>query len=320
MGDELSELDPAGDLSGKSLERLDRYLSEALGIPRAKARRLLGDGAVLVNGREVGRGSKSQPVGPGDRVQLRSTAGGEAMPAPEPDVPLHILARGTGWIAVDKAAGQAVHPYREDEQGTLLGALVARVPEMRGVGEGGLRSGVVHRLDVETSGVLLFALDQGSWERARRAFETGSVNKRYRALVSGRLEGAGELELDLFVARHRPARVRVAAPGSGKRSWRTALRWRVLESFADASLVEVSPKTGFLHQVRVSMAELGHPLLGDQRYGPADAGFGKPGRHALHAERLEVEALPGMRAVSPDPVDFRAALRSLRRGGWLGPG
>ena len=109
-----------------------------------------------------------------------------------------------------------VHPYRADEAGTLLGALVARRPQVVGVGEGGLRSGVVHRLDVDTSGVVLLATEQRSWQRLRAAFRSGAVEKRYRALVLGRLAGAGELALDLVVARHRPPvrRDQISLPSS----------------------------------------------------------------------------------------------------------
>lgn len=316
MAGERRDLEiPRGVGSGnasRAHERLDRFVAEALGVSRARARRLLESGAVLVNDRVVGRNAKSRPVTPRDRIQLRDReAPCDPQPRPEPEFPLNVLARGAGWVALDKAAGCPVHPYRADDAGTALGALLAREPQLLGVGEGGLRSGVVHRLDVETSGVLLFALDPETWRVARRAFETGAAKKRYRALVAGRLEGEGDLTLDLYVAQHRPARVRVAAPGFPKRSWRTGLRWRAVESFADATLVEVAPRTGFLHQIRVSMAELGHPVLGDQRYG----GGPSTGRHYLHAASLEIAALGGMRAQSPDPADFCAVLAALRGGG-----
>lgn len=316
MAGELRDLEiPRGKESAeapRARERLDRFVAEALGASRAEARRLLESGAVLVNGRAVGRNAKSRPVATRDRVQLRAQeTPGDSQPRAEPDLPLTVLARGAGWVALDKPAGCPVHPYRADEAGTVLGALLAREPQLLGVGEGGLRSGVVHRLDVETSGVLLFALDADTWSAARRAFETGAAKKRYRALVAGRLEGEGDLTLDLYVAQHRPARVRVAEPGFPKRSWRTALHWRAVETFVDATLVEVAPRTGFLHQIRVSLAELGHPVLGDQRYGAGPS----TGRHYLHAASLEIAALGGMRAQSPDPADFCAALAALRSGG-----
>jgi len=216
-----------------------------------------------------------------------------------------VLGEGEGWIALDKPAGVPVHPLAPGERGTLLNALVARHPEVTGIGEGGLRSGVVHRLDVDTSGVLLFALEELRWLDLRDAFRSHRVAKTYRALVHGRLAGEGELVLHLAVVRHRPARVGVVAPGDG-RSRRTELRWRSLELFESATLVEVSPRTGFLHQIRASLAHLGHPLLGDVAYG---APPGEARRHLLHAAKVAVEEVV---AASPDAEDFADALSRAR--------
>jgi 23S rRNA pseudouridine1911/1915/1917 synthase len=168
---------------------------------------------------------------------------------------------------------------------------------------------VVHRLDVDTSGVLLVATEQAAWERLREAFARHRVEKVYRALVRGRVEAAGEAELPLVLARHRPARVRVAAPGEpGARS--VALAWRPLEGFADATLVEVRPRTGFLHQIRVVLAHRGHPLLGDRTYADPSSAAAAP-RQMLHAAEL---ALEEVRATSPDPADLRALGDRLRSG------
>jgi 23S rRNA pseudouridine1911/1915/1917 synthase len=249
----------------------------------------------------------------GARLEVRGfTAPGALRARPEPERSLPVLAHGPGWIALDKPAGCPVHPLREDEGGTLLNALVARHPEVQGVGEGGLRSGVVHRLDVDTSGVVLYALDPGSFRRLRDAFRAHRVHKVYRALVAGRLEGAGAAEVELVVARHRPARVRVVralgprdAPGPGGR--RAGLRYRALAHGPEATLLEVVPRTGFLHQIRATLAWLGHPVCGDVVYGAPE----RPGgvsRQLLHAARL---AFDGIDVASPDPPDFAAACARL---------
>jgi 23S rRNA pseudouridine1911/1915/1917 synthase len=182
-----------------------------------------------------------------------------------------------------------------------------------GVGEAGLRGGVVHRLDVDTSGVVLFATTQERWERLRAAFAEHRVEKLYRALVLGRLEGEADVEVGLVVARHRPARVRVIDPrhdarGRGARLAR--LRWRALEPIGPATLVEVFLETGHLHQIRASFAHLGHPVAGDRLYGPA-AGEDPTGapRQMLHAARVRVDEIL---AESPDPADFAAVLARLR--------
>ena len=289
-------------------QRLDRFLAEHLRLSRSQVRRLLARGAVSVGGRSVDEDAKGLSLQPGPIVEVTPFARPEDQRASSaPDRPLRVLARGSGWIAVDKPAGTPVHPLREEETDTVLNAVIARFPEIHGVGEGSLRSGVVHRLDVDTSGVLLFATEEAAWQRLRGAFREHLVEKSYRALVVGALEGEGSLELGLVTARHRPARVRVVADAE-LRSARGAhigvLRWRSLEVFAGATLVEVLPKTGFLHQIRVSLAHLGFPILGDRTYGPASDPI-PVARQMLHAARASWGEID---ASSPDPDDFRAAL------------
>ncbi len=289
-------------------QRLDRFLAEHLRLSRSQVRRLLARGAVSIGGRSVNEDAKGLNLQPGPVVEVTPFARPEDERAlPAPDQPLRVLARASGWLAVDKPAGTPVHPLREDETDTVLNAVVARFPEIRGVGEGGLRSGVVHRLDVDTSGVLLFATEEDAWQRLRGAFREHLVEKSYRALVIGALEGRGSLEVGLVTARHRPARVRVVAGAELERARGVhigVLRWRSLEVFGGATLVEVRPKTGFLHQIRVSLAQLGFPVLGDRIYGPVSDPFLVP-RQMLHAARV---SWGDVEASSPDPDDFRAAL------------
>jgi 23S rRNA pseudouridine1911/1915/1917 synthase len=286
--------------------RLDLYLTGALGASRAQVRRLLARGGVAVDDRVVGSSAKGLPVSAGSRIEVASFRPPACQrPIPDPEAPLSILARGDGWIAVEKPAGTPVHPLAEEERGTLLNALIARSPEILGVGEAGLRSGVVHRLDVETSGALLFATREDRWRKLREAFRRHQVHKRYRAIVAGELEGDQDLVLHMGVTRHRPARVRVrpaGAPGSRM----TTLRWRAVGSGAGATLVEVEPVTGFLHQIRVALAHLGHPILGDVVYG-AGAAPDAP-RQMLHAAAIGYREID---VSSPDPPDFREALARL---------
>jgi 23S rRNA pseudouridine1911/1915/1917 synthase len=288
--------------------RLDVFLSDRLSLSRAEVRRLLGRGVVSVDGRSVSESAKGRALAAGSRVAVGPFARPEERRAlPEPDAPLVVLASGPGWLAVDKPAGVPVHPLREEERGTVQNAAAARHPELHGVGEGGLRSGVVHRLDVDTSGVLLVATAEAAWRRLREGFRAGQVEKVYRALVRGRIETACWAEIPLVLASHRPARVRVAPRGErGARL--TLLGWQPLERFADATLVEVRPRTGFLHQIRVVLAHAGHPILGDRVYADAATAAAAP-RHLLHASALSFEEVA---ASSPDPPDFAAKLEELR--------
>ncbi len=294
---------------GEAGARLDVFLARVLPASRGQVRALLSAGGVRVDGSAVDLGAKGRILRVGQSVGLSEpTLAAASAPEPEPEAPLTVLARGAGWLAVDKPAGTPVHPLAPGERGTLLNALVARHPEVTGVGEGGLRSGVVHRLDVDTSGVLLFATEELRWHELRDDFRSHRVGKTYRALVHGRLEGEDTLVLALAVTRHRPARVGVVEPGDG-RSRRTELRWRSLEVLGDRTLVEVAPRTGFLHQIRASLAHLGHPIVGDVAYGAPE---GLASRHLLHAARVEVGEVV---AESPDAADFAEALARARANG-----
>jgi 23S rRNA pseudouridine1911/1915/1917 synthase len=291
--------------------RLDVFLAENLCLSRAQARRLLARGDVRIDGRRVATSAKGEALRAGATVQVAPfTRPEQQQPLPEPDAPLVVLARGPGWLAIEKPPGVPVHPLEPEETGTVLNAVIARHLELRGVGEGGLRSGVVHRLDVDTSGVLLVATEEEAWQRLRGAFQERRIEKVYRALVRGRLERDDSAVVGLVTARHRPARVRVV---SGEEEIRArgvricSMRWRPLEVYARATLVEVRPETGFLHQIRVVLAHHGFPLLGDRRYGSEDDGSGA-GRHMLHAASLSWQ---GGAAQSPDPEDFEALRAQL---------
>lgn len=298
-------------------ERLDRFLAERLALSRAQVRRLLARGAVRIEGPR----GEPQPVGAkglaleaGQRVWVEPFRPPHEAEAPvEAEAALSVLAEGPGWLALDKPAGVAVHPYRDDERGTLLSAALARHPEMQGVGEGGLRSGVVHRLDLDTSGVLLMATEQSRWLELREAFEQRRVDKRYWALVAGRAEREGSARSWLSVARHRPARVRVLEPGvweQDRGARETVTHWKPLEVYADTSWLEVRIETGFLHQIRAVLASRGFPVLGDRVYAPPAVAARAP-RQMLHARSLRCGAIA---AESPEPADFRAVREALAAG------
>ena len=292
--------------------RLDLFLAEKLRLSRAQSRRLLVRGAVRVEGRVVGLDAKGRALAAGVAVEVAPFLRPDEQRArPAPGRRLPILAQGDGWLALDKPAGMPVHPLEEQETETLLSAAIARHPQMHGVGEGGLRSGVVHRLDVDTSGALLMATEQATWERLREAFRARNVEKLYRTVVLGRLSGEGREEVALVTARHRPARVRVVT-GSERERTRGArpasLAWRSLEVFDGATLLEVRLETGFLHQIRVTLAHRGFPVAGDRTYGAPGDPTGAP-RQMLHAARVRTGDID---ATSPDPPDFAALLEQLR--------
>ncbi len=300
--------------------RLDRFLAERLAISRARVRHLLEVGRIRLAGRTLGLSDKSRPARLAEAFEIDgSLLASDERPLPREDLPLEVVAEGTGWLVVDKPAGCGVHPLRPDQRDTVLNAVIARRPQILGVGEGGLRSGVVHRLDVQTTGALVFATDEAHWKRLRGAFSEHRVEKRYLALIAGRFEASRHVDLLLAVKRHSPARVEVVASG-GRRCRQRITSTRI---FRAASLVEVDLETGFLHQIRATLAHLGHPILGDLDYGGtrgggdgAEGGGGGIGtsgqldvsRPLLHASRLAVDEIE---AFVDLPADFEAALTAL---------
>lgn len=280
-------------------ERLDRALARRLAIGRRRALKLLEAGLVRCNGRPLNSKAKGERLVAGDRIEVARLELLEAI-VPEPTLPLVVLAESAEAIIVDKPAGMPVMPLRFQETGTVLNAAIARYPQLQGVGEGGLRSGVVHRLDTETSGALAIALTQTGWQRLRRAFRARQVTKRYLALVEGHCPPAGHCALYLQVKQHRPARVTASATPLPQ-SRRCTLSYRALRPLSDATFIEVKLESGFLHQIRATMAYLGHPIVGDAHYG---ARLAAP-RPMLHAAYL---ALAGLHAESPLPADFQEML------------
>jgi len=296
--------------------RLDRVLAAELELSRAAVRRLLESGAVAVADRDesvarpVRESEKGRPLFAGERIEVEAfTHDRDAEVAPAPELALRVLGEGEGWICVDKPAGLPVHPLRAGEGATALGFVRHLRPEIHGVGEAGLRSGVVHRLDVDTSGALLFADREEVWHELRAAFSEHRMQKTYRALVAGRFDGPREMEAQLAVGRHRPARVKVVEAGDkGARAISQSLE--ALEVFEDASLVEIRPRTGFLHQIRVTLAHLGNALLGDASYASEEVAARAP-RHMLHAAALRYDSL-GIDLRCEDAEDFSAAIRGER--------
>ena len=284
--------------------RLDKFLCDKLKLSRREALRVLGQGVVVLDGKLVAQKAKGTLLENGAVV----TVGKFEHPAmasilPEPNAPLVTLVVGDGYVVVDKPAGMPVMPLELGERGTVLNAVAARYPQVQGVGEGGLRSGVVHRLDNDTSGALVVATEQARWLELRRAFKEHRTRKTYRAIVKGHLEGQRREVMYLKVAQHRPAKVAVVEEQTGAR--RCSLEWRAVERLDEATLLEIDLGTGFLHQIRVMLAHLGHPVLDDATYGEG----GSAPRQMLHAARLEVADI---RAESPDPPDFLGVLENFR--------
>ena len=279
--------------------RLDHVVAARADLSHAAARRVIDDGAVRVNGKRARKGAR---VAAGDRVTVHGTLPRpEALrPIAEPDMPLAVLHEDDDCVAVDKPPGIPSHPLRAGERGTLAGALVARFPECAGAGADPREAGLVHRLDGDTSGVLVAARHRDAWDSLRAAFREGRARKSYLALVEGVIAAAGTIETAVThdpADRRKTLVVPLYTPGA-----RDALtRYRPIGSAAGVTLVEAHTATGRMHQVRAHLAHIGHPLIGDLLYGGPPALEGAPG-HFLHAAWI---ALPHPRGGT---LEVRASL------------
>lgn len=263
-------------------KRLDLFVGEKLELSRAKLKALFEEEAVRVDGRKA---KKGQSIAAGQKVEVELIEQTGPAVAPEPEANLTVLHQDDQLVFIDKPANVPVHPLAPGEKGTVANALVARFAECATAGADPREAGLVHRLDVETSGVLLAARSRDAWESLRAQFSgdgDGGADKRYLALVSGPIADEGDIELPLS---HRGDHVRPAmAEETDARPARS--HFRVLERQGLRSLVEVQIFTGVLHQVRAHLAAVGAPIVGDALYG----GVAEPrlNRFFLHAASLEV--------------------------------
>lgn len=294
-------------------ERLDRFLSEtAVCGTRSQVQRLIAAGRVRVNGKLVKGGTALRT---GDQVEVEPATDDDPTPAGAEDIPLAILFEDDDLLVIDKQVGLVVHPAAGHRQGTLVNALLHH---WRGLPQGldPHRAGIVHRLDRDTSGVLVVGksaevvMDLGSQFRSR------SVSKEYVAVV-WRCPRERTGVIDKPIGRHPTQRKRMAIRDSGRAA---VTRYETSECFGDLAVVHAHPETGRTHQIRVHLASLGHPLLGDRVYGRKrtvdDALLRDFPRQALHAARLELEHPRSRERIvfeAPLPADLRALLEHLRK-------
>jgi 23S rRNA pseudouridine1911/1915/1917 synthase len=292
-------------------ERLDVFLARRVdGLSRSHARRLIDEGLVTVDGRAQ---RPSHCLTSGARVAATLPPAEETRPAAEP-IPLTVIYQDEDVIVVDKPAGLTVHPAPGHPSGTLVNALLAIAPELAEARET-MRPGIVHRLDKDTSGLLVVARSERARASLIHQLKEREVHKTYLALVQGTPKPP-QATIEAPIGRHPRNRKKMAVVAGGREA-ETRYRVReVLESpSADRrsfSLLEVEPVTGRTHQVRVHLAAIGHPVVGDGVYGRRSP---LVGRQFLHAWRLAFELPSSGRLVefeSPLPTDLRAALRMLR--------
>ena len=262
----------------ESGERLDVLAAAAADVTRSRAGALIRDGHVRVNGEvQLKAGFKLRP---GDAVEV-------ALPASVParveaqDIPLEILYQDPDLAVVYKPSGMVVHPAAGNPDGTLVNALLHKLDHLSGIG-GEIRPGIVHRIDKDTSGLLLVAKNDFSHAALSEQIRAHSVQRAYLAIAQGGFrEDAGTVEGP--IGRHPTDRKRMAIVQGGREA---VTHWRVLERLRSATLIECRLTTGRTHQIRVHMASIGHPLLGDPLYGPKRMPYPVSGGQLLHAFRI----------------------------------
>jgi 23S rRNA pseudouridine1911/1915/1917 synthase len=291
-------------------ERLDKFLVSRLPeFSRSRLQGLIKDGFVNVNGQPAHKAG--QMLDRGDILQV-------TIPPPEPgtliaeQIPLDILFENDDLLVVNKPAGMVVHPAAGHASGTLVHAALAHSPQMEGIG-GEKRPGVVHRLDRDTSGIILLAKNDRTHHWLQEQFRLRRVNKTYLALVDGRPPTpVGRIEAAIGRSPAQRKQMAVTTENKGREA---ISEYRVLESFSQHTLLEVHPITGRTHQIRLHLAFIGCPVAGDTVYGRKKATIALQ-RQFLHAASLSI-LLPGQteqhRFEAPLPLELKLVLEELRK-------
>jgi len=291
-------------------DRIDKYLSEKLeDISRSRIKAIIEEGNVSLDGIVVEKaGAKISPGSVIEVVVIDSEVDGLIPEA----ISLNIIFEDDQVIVINKSADMVVHPGAGNPTGTVVNALLAHYPPIRHVGESD-RPGVVHRLDKDTSGVLIFAKTEKSYKWLVKQFKSHDIKKTYLALVDGHPPTpTGRIEAPIERDRHIRTRMAVGLRGQGKMA---VSEYFEVERFNQHTLVEVLPITGRTHQIRVHLNYIGTPVAGDTIYGHRKPSIDM-GRFFLHAKSLAVK-LPGDRALrtfeAPLPGDLDEVLQTLRR-------
>lgn len=306
-------------------QRLDAYLVARLpDHSRAALQRTIAAGHVLVSGKLR---KASFRLSAGETVSLQQIEGAAPGPAPEA-IDLSVLYEDDDFIAVDKTPGMVVHPAKGHWQGTLAAALAHRFETLSGVA-GPARPGIVHRLDRDTSGVIVVAKHDRAHERLAAQFKDRTVEKEYVAIALGRLDRDADV-IDRPIGPHPHSREKMAIREHHPESRPAVTRYAVIERFARYVVLRLTPKTGRTHQIRVHLASIGAPVLCDKLYGGRDhisrgelwpEGPGDPAevvlaRQALHARRLCIDQPTTgerLQIEAPIPADIAETICCLRR-------
>lgn len=290
--------------------RIDKYLAEQLpDITRSYLQKLLKDGSVQMNGKPVKTSTKTAA---GAVIEFTIPDPEEPEILPE-DIPLDILYEDSDVILINKPKDMVVHPAAGHYTGTLVNALMYHCKgDLSGI-NGVLRPGIVHRIDKDTTGVLIVCKNDKAHNALAEQLKEHSITRKYRAIVCGNLK-EDEGTVDAPLGRHPQDRKKMAIVRTGGK--RAVTHYRVLERFGNYTYIECQLETGRTHQIRVHMASLGHPLLGDEAYGRVKSPFKLEGQtlHAMVLGFIHPTTGEYMEFEAPLPEYFEKLLEILRRG------
>lgn len=296
-------------------KRLDVFLSEThKEISRSQIQKLIKDGHVLLNGKNC---KKDVLLKNGDNVKINIPKKEELSVKPDKSIKLDVVFKNEDFAVINKPAGLVVHPSATHKKGTLVNGALALWPKIKNVGEDPLRPGVVHRLDKDTSGVMLLAKNNETFFWLKDEFKKRHISKKYIALVLGNVK-KDEGEIKAPIAR---VGIKQATQAKGgrtklKNAREAETHFKVIERYKDYTLLEAMPKTGRMHQIRVHMAHIGHPIVGDTKYMPKKmAKKGQFKRHFLHAEELALTLKNGQKMTFKAPLakDLKKVLLGLEK-------
>ncbi len=306
--DDLSADDGGETITGTipAGERLDKALSAASGLSRERVKALIGEGAVLVGGKPVKSGSAKSATQAEFTIEVPAPAPAEAIPQ---DIPLKVVFEDEHLIVIDKPAGMVVHPAAGNPDGTLVNALLWHCAhnsggQLSGIG-GVARPGIVHRIDKDTSGLLVAAKSDAAHEGLAKQFADHSIERAYRAVVKGHPDPASGTVRGR-IGRSNKDRKKMAVLGDDETRGKHAVtHYRTLQDLKGAALIECTLETGRTHQIRVHMSSIGHALLGDPIYGRSDSRF-RPilGRLSFQRQALHAAVLGFIHPVTGDRVHF----------------
>ena len=286
--------------------RIDKFVAERIDrLSRSAVEKLIKKGLVLVDGVIV---KPSYRLKGGEHISVTILPPPPLEPSPSP-IPLDVIYEDEWLIAINKPAGLVVHPACGHRDDTLVNALLARWPELRGVGEK-WRLGIVHRLDKGTSGLIVVAKDERTQRDLQRQFKERKVRKVYLALVKGVVQPS-EGKIEAPIARHPRHRKKMAVIAGGREA---ITEYKVLEYFPNYTYLEAYPRTGRTHQIRVHFSHVGHPVVGDRVYGRSSGSLGLE-RPFLHAYILGFHhPFTGryMELKAPLPEELEVFLEKLR--------